>query len=107
MNKLLGALMTLAIALSASAAVADELTATAEPFVKGAAIYEEGFHTFASRAALPTRENFETVTLGPQHPSRGIGGSVPWITYQLKEPGRFTFELQRMDDTWLMLGIGK
>ncbi len=107
MKKMLGALIALTFALSASAAFADGFTQTEEPFAKSAAIYADGFHAFASRAALPTREKFETVTLGPQHPSRGIGGSVPWITYQLKEPGRFTFELQRMDDTWLMLGIGK
>ncbi len=62
-------------------------------------------HAFAPRA-FPTREDFETVTLAPQHPSRGIGGSVPWNTYQLKEPGRFTFELQRMDEVWLTLGVG-
>ena len=105
-KKLFGALMTLALALSASAVFADEFSRTEEPFVKGAQIYADGFHAFAPRAALPTPGDFVAENLG-----YGVVSLTapyrPWIQYRLREPGRFNFELQRMDDLWLTLGIGK
>ncbi len=106
MKKILGVMMTLVFALSASAAFADGFTETEEPFVKGAAIYGDGYHAFAPPTALPTPGDFINENLGPGVVSF-IAPYRPWITYRLKEPGRFKFELQRMDDAWLTLGIGK
>ncbi len=64
-------------------------------------------YAFAPRA-FPTREDFETVIIIPsQAPTCGVAcGNRPWIQYSLKEPGRFRFDLQRMDEQWLTLGIG-
>ncbi len=95
MRKLAGIWMVAAAGLLlAGPAFADGLTETAEPFAKSAAIYGEGFHAFAPRAALPTPEDFVTVNLGPGLVSF-TAAYRPWITYHLREPGRFKFELQR------------
>ena len=106
MRKLLRALMSLGLVLSASAAFADEFSRTEEPFVKGAQIYADGFHAFAPRAALPTPGDFDTENLG-YGVRCATAAYCPWYQYSLKEPGRFKFELQRMDEDWLALGIGK
>ncbi len=110
MRKLARIWMVAAVALlMAGPALADELTQTAEPFARSAAIYGDGFHAFAPRAALPTREDFETLIIGYQDPKPGVAsGSRPWTTYGLREPGRFTFELQRpWGDLEEALGVGK
>ncbi len=110
MRKLASIWMVAAVALlMAGPAFADGFTQTEEPFARSAAIYADGFHAFAPRAALPTREDFVTVILAPQHPTVGVAsGYRPWITYQLKEPGRFAFELQRpWSDSEEALGVGK
>lgn len=63
-------------------------------------------YAFAPRAALPTPGDFVADNLG-----YGVVSFTapyrPWIQYSLKDPGRFTFDLQHMDGVWLTLGIGK
>lgn len=102
-RRMFGALMTLALVLPASAAFADGFTQTEEPFAKSAEIYADGFHAFAPPAALPTPGDFVTENLGRHtvYPARSF------TAYSLKDPGRFKFELQQMDEGWLALGIGK
>ncbi len=96
MRKLARIWMVAAVALlMAGPAFADGFTETEEPFAKSAAIYAESFHAFAPRAALPTPEDFVTVNLGPGVVSL-TAAYRPWITYHLREPGRFKFELQRI-----------
>ncbi len=64
-------------------------------------------YAFAPRAALPTREDFETIIIGDHYPGCGVAcGDRPWIQYSLKEPGRFRFELQQMHGEWRGPGIG-
>ena len=60
-------------------------------------------HAFAPRGGLPTSTDFLTTNLG-LHPVN-VQPPRPYLVYSLREPGRFTFELQRMDDQWLTLGI--
>ncbi len=62
-------------------------------------------HAFAPGGGLPTRADFTTQSLGvhPVYPAP----PRPWLVQTLKESGRFRLELQRMDDAWLTLGVGK
>ncbi len=102
MRRMLGALIALTFALSASAAFADGFNQTEEPFAKSAAIYAERTQ-FVPSSAVPTPSDFVTENLGPHtvYPARSFA------VHRLKDPGRFKFELQHMDEGWLTLGIGK
>ncbi len=62
-------------------------------------------HAFAPSVGIPTRADFTTQSLGvhPVYPAP----PRPWLVNTLKDPGRFRLELQRMDDLWLIQGVGK
>ncbi len=93
-TKILAVLLTLGFALWGVAAWADEFTKTAEPFARSAEIYTEGYQAFGPPENVPTPGDFVAVMLGDQHAVSGR----PWFAYQLREPGRFQFELQPMEE---------
>ncbi len=62
-------------------------------------------HAFAPGGGLPTPADFATANLG-LHPVN-VSPPRPYLVYGLKDPRRFRIELQRMDELWLSLGVGK
>ncbi len=62
-------------------------------------------YAFAPEGALPGPADFTTRNIG-LHPVN-VQPPRPYLVYSLKEQGRFRLEVQRMDDLWLALGVGK
>lgn len=62
-------------------------------------------YAFAPPGGIPMSADFATQNLG-LHPVN-VAPPRPYLVYSLKDPRRFRLELQRMDDLWLTLGVGK